>query len=251
MSNVVIFILGVLTGWFAEWLFFTFFVKNKDAKAAVAPVQEKPVAAAPAARQATVTKSQPASGAGKVMPALSSSGTTTKTAAPAAKAEEKVPAEKKVEAPKQEKKKVDKLSASEKPGKTSAAVSDKTETAAAKTGNKADTVDTDKATKPASKKKATTQTKANKGKEKAETETGEDDLSLLKGVGPKMATSLSALGIKRFAQLAALSSDELTRKLDEAGVKVTNKKALLHLPAQAELAAKGDRDALEKLKKEI
>ncbi|URW75351.1 hypothetical protein M9980_12535 [Sphingomonas donggukensis] len=38
--------------------------------------------------------------------------------------------------------------------------------------------------------------------------TGADDLTLLKGVGPKLAARLAELGVTRFAQVAALSSAE-------------------------------------------
>lgn len=48
----------------------------------------------------------------------------------------------------------------------------------------------------------------------AATEAGVDDLTQLVGIGPKLAASLSDLGVTRFSQIAAWSSEEL-KSIDE------------------------------------
>ena len=48
----------------------------------------------------------------------------------------------------------------------------------------------------------------------AATEAGIDDLTRLVGIGPKLAASLSDLGVTRFSQIAAWSSEEL-KSIDE------------------------------------
>lgn len=48
----------------------------------------------------------------------------------------------------------------------------------------------------------------------AATEAGIDDLTQLVGIGPKLAASLSDLGVTRFSQIAAWSSEEL-KSIDE------------------------------------
>jgi len=46
----------------------------------------------------------------------------------------------------------------------------------------------------------------------------EEDLKLIEGIGPKLEQVLRSAGITTFAQLAATSTEELQRILDEAGV---------------------------------
>ncbi len=53
--------------------------------------------------------------------------------------------------------------------------------------------------------------------EQAETEDIRDDLSQLKGVGPKLADALNEIGIYNFEQLSSSSVDELLVRLRETG----------------------------------
>ena len=71
-----------------------------------------------------------------------------------------------------------------------------------------------------------------------------DDLTQLKGVGPKLAATLNGLGISRFGQLASLSEADLDRIDRELG---PFKGRLMRdqVPLQAEYLARGDRDGFE------
>jgi len=71
-----------------------------------------------------------------------------------------------------------------------------------------------------------------------------DDLTLLKGVGPKLAASLNALGISRFDQLASLTEAELEhvdQKLGPFRGRLERDQIVL----QADYLARGDRDGFE------
>lgn len=72
-----------------------------------------------------------------------------------------------------------------------------------------------------------------------------DDLKRIEGIGPKMESVLNAAGITTFEQLAELDPMVVQQRLDEAGVKHITDPATW--PAQAELAARGDWDALKAL----
>lgn len=78
-----------------------------------------------------------------------------------------------------------------------------------------------------------------------------DDLSLMKGVGPKLAESMNEIGIHNYHQLSKINADELYQKLQEVGARVVNKPSLSALAEQAKLAAKGDWDGLEALQKSL
>lgn len=62
-------------------------------------------------------------------------------------------------------------------------------------------------------------THADEGNEilKVETEEIHDDLSQLKGVGPKLAEALDAIGIYNYEQLSGLPVDILLERLRETG----------------------------------
>lgn len=53
--------------------------------------------------------------------------------------------------------------------------------------------------------------------ESAETEDNRDDLSLLKGVGPKLAQALDEIGIYNYKQLSSSPADTLLERLRETG----------------------------------
>ena len=71
-----------------------------------------------------------------------------------------------------------------------------------------------------------------------------DDLTMLKGVGPKLAANLNALGITRFDQLSSLSEGDLDR-LDQQLGPFKGRLARDQVPLQADYLARGDRDGFE------
>lgn len=80
--------------------------------------------------------------------------------------------------------------------------------------------------------------------------TPHDHLELIEGIGPKIAAVLRAKDIVSFGQLAAMTPEQISALLQEAGPKfrLANPGSW---PQQARLAAAGDWDALEKLQKEL
>jgi len=76
-----------------------------------------------------------------------------------------------------------------------------------------------------------------------------DDLSRIEGIGPKYAEILIEAGIMTFAQLAALSTDEIVELVRDRGGR---KSASMETWAeQAKLAAEGDWDGLDQLQDEL
>jgi predicted flap endonuclease-1-like 5' DNA nuclease len=71
-----------------------------------------------------------------------------------------------------------------------------------------------------------------------------DDLTQLKGVGPKFARLLNDLGITRFDQLARLSDGDLDR-LDQHLGAFKGRLDRDQVPLQAEYLARGDQDGFE------
>jgi hypothetical protein len=75
-----------------------------------------------------------------------------------------------------------------------------------------------------------------------------DDLTRLKGIGPKISRALQDAGVFSFAQLALLNADELQLVLDQANARMTDISAI---QAQARLAASGDWEGLQELQNSI
>ena len=75
-----------------------------------------------------------------------------------------------------------------------------------------------------------------------------DVLKKLEGIGPKVEGILNAAGITTFAQLAEADVEKLREVLAEAKLQMMDPSGWME---QAELAAKGDWDALEKLQDEL
>jgi predicted flap endonuclease-1-like 5' DNA nuclease len=76
-----------------------------------------------------------------------------------------------------------------------------------------------------------------------------DDLKIIEGVGPKIATVLADAGITTFAQLASTNPEQLDKIVRvDAGIKVANPSSW---PEQAAFAASGDWDGLEKMQKQL
>ncbi len=70
-----------------------------------------------------------------------------------------------------------------------------------------------------------------------------DDLVLLDGIGPKIDATLKAAGVRTFAQVAEMTSEELRAVLSSAGVSAVGS-SIETWPAQAKLAAAEDWPAL-------
>lgn len=73
---------------------------------------------------------------------------------------------------------------------------------------------------------------------------GKDDLTRLGGIGPKLAEAMDAAGISRYAQLAALSVEEVNERLAASGIRYS-KATAESWAAQAQLAAGGDWEGLK------
>ncbi len=84
--------------------------------------------------------------------------------------------------------------------------------------------------------------------EAAHEEAAPDDLTRLEGVGPKVSDVLAGAGYTTFAQLAAADADAVREVLKEAGLQMMEPAGWIE---QADLAAKGDTEALAKLQDEL
>ncbi len=71
-----------------------------------------------------------------------------------------------------------------------------------------------------------------------------DDLTMLKGVGPKFAALLNELGITRFDQLSRLSEGDIDR-LDQSLGAFRGRLQRDQIPLQADYLARGDDDGFE------
>lgn len=75
-----------------------------------------------------------------------------------------------------------------------------------------------------------------------------DNLTVLEGIGPKVAGILNAAGIRSFADLAAANASEVERSLHAAGLQMMEPAGWIE---QAKLAAKGNMEGLKKLQDEL
>lgn len=87
-------------------------------------------------------------------------------------------------------------------------------------------------------------------KAKAAAGPGLDDLTVVEGIGPKIQALFRKAGIDTFAKLAAAKADDLKAILDQAGKSFAMANPGTW-PQQGDLAAKGEWDALKKLKDEL
>lgn len=78
-----------------------------------------------------------------------------------------------------------------------------------------------------------------------------DDFTKLYGVGPSIAKSLKAIGVDSFKQLSESNYDELVKKLIANGTKVVNKGAMESWAEQAKLADVDDLDGLKAFQDEL
>ena len=204
------FILGVLVGWLAEWMFYTFWVKSGkedgDCSSIKAELELKN-------KQISSLQSQLASVSDDV---TDNSISSTKALV-----------------------NDDTNSADTKSTtKKAAAIAATSKTTPSKSAGAKSTA-TKSATKSATNKKsATKQKNSNTG----------DDFTKLSGIGPSMAAMLKSLGIDTFDKLAATDDDKLRVMLEESGAKMNNnKEAMDSWNEQATLAAKGNFKALKEM----
>lgn len=80
------------------------------------------------------------------------------------------------------------------------------------------------------------------------TEHIEDDLTILEGIGPKVAQVLREAGIHTFADLAQADAAHVQEILNAAGLRMMNPTGWIE---QARLAAAGDMEGLKKLQAEL
>ena len=78
-----------------------------------------------------------------------------------------------------------------------------------------------------------------------------DDLKRIEGIGPKLSSVLQEAGIVTYAQLAAASPEELEQILEEADPRLLRLAQPANWKEQAALAAAGEWEALEALKKTL
>jgi len=78
-----------------------------------------------------------------------------------------------------------------------------------------------------------------------------DDLKVVEGIGPKIASVLRTAGVETFAQLAATDVDRLKEILEAADPNLLRLADPTTWPDQARLAAGGEWAALEKLQDEL
>lgn len=76
----------------------------------------------------------------------------------------------------------------------------------------------------------------------------EDDLEVIEGIGPKISSILRNAGIRTFDQLANTSREQLEEILQGGGVRIAMPETW---PEQSRLAANGDWEGLEDLKKRL
>ena len=75
-----------------------------------------------------------------------------------------------------------------------------------------------------------------------------DDLTVLEGIGPKVAKVLNGIGIVSFVDLAGAEAAKVQETLNAAGMQYMNPDGWIE---QAKLAAAGDTEGLAKLQDEL
>ena len=75
-----------------------------------------------------------------------------------------------------------------------------------------------------------------------------DDLTIIEGIGPKVAKVLHEAGISTFSQLAKSNADDIQKILSAAGLRMMDATSW---PAQAKLAADDDMDGLKKMQDKL
>jgi len=75
-----------------------------------------------------------------------------------------------------------------------------------------------------------------------------DDLTVLEGIGPKVAKVLNEIGIASFADLAGAEAAKVQEALNAAGMQMMNPEGWIE---QARLASAGDTEGLAKLQDKL
>jgi len=264
------FIMGVLVGWLAEWLFFTFFVKgkeqsgnnantsalqtelnskNKEIKALQAKLSDASSSSGSGTATASSTTSSTSTGTTSATVNKSAQSATSKTTTAKGRTAAKsatTPASSKAST-KTATKTAAKKAAPKKPAAKS--------TATKKSATKATTTKSTAAKKPATASKATPKKAVAKKKPattKTTAKTKGDDFTRLSGIGPSMAANLIDLGIDTYKKLAAMDDDILRDMLEASGARLNNnKEAMDSWNEQATLADKGDFAGLKKLQEAL
>ncbi|MCU0511908.1 MAG: hypothetical protein MUE40_04980 [Anaerolineae bacterium] len=76
-----------------------------------------------------------------------------------------------------------------------------------------------------------------------------DDLTVIEGIGPKMAAALNAAGLNTYDKVASSTEDALRGAIEAAGMRLSP--TLSTWPAQARLAAAGQWDELKRFQAEL
>ncbi|HZW04604.1 MAG TPA: DUF4332 domain-containing protein [Anaerolineaceae bacterium] len=80
------------------------------------------------------------------------------------------------------------------------------------------------------------------------TPAGVDDLTMIEGIGPRIAAILNEAGVMTFSQLAGMTPGQLNRMLDEHDLRMAQTETW---PEQARLAAMGDMDRLHEMQERL
>lgn len=80
------------------------------------------------------------------------------------------------------------------------------------------------------------------------TPSGVEDLTIIEGIGPRIAGILNESGVMTFSQLAEMTPGQLSRLLDEKDIRMAQTETW---PEQARLAAIGDMDRLHELQSRL
>ena len=238
------FVLGVLVGWLAEWVFFTFWIKGRssgkfaDCSKFESELSAKNSEIATLKADLDAAKQVNASAA-TIKDSVKATKTTKSTASSAAK---------KTDDNKSSKTSKTAKTATKAASKATPAKSSKAKKAAPKAKGKAVKKTTTAKKSPAKKaaKPAVAKTKKRAVKAKG------DDFTQLTGVGPSMAAKIKGIGVSSFKELAAMDDDDLREKLEATGARLnTNKEAMDTWNEQALLAEKGDFDGLKKFQEAL
>lgn len=234
------FIVGILVGWLAEWVFFTFFVKgnNRSNDNSNTSALQKELSLKNneiKALQAKLADSGKTSSSSEVKSTPKAEVKASTVSKPATASTKAAVAKKPEAASKNKKKTVAKPQAKKPAAKAPAKT-------ASKVAPKKAPVKKPPA-KPAAKKPAAKKAKA--------ASTG-DDFTRLSGIGPSMAATLNELGIDTYKKLANMDDDILRDMLEASGARLNNnKEAMDTWNEQATLADKGDFEGLKKMQEAL
>ncbi len=213
------FVLGILVGWLAEWLFFTFWVNDKS-KGNSADCSDHIEQLRAKNKEIETLKTAASVNATAVTKAAS-------TPAPVAATVKKTTVKKTAVKKASTKKPTVKKATTKKPVAKKSAPKKKMEKKVAK--------------KPTQTKKASAAKKI-----------AGDDLTKLSGIGPSMSATMAELGITTYKKLASMDDDILRDMLEVSGARLNNnKEAMDSWNEQATLAHKGDFAGLKKLQEEL